>query len=290
MKRFIFISVIFHTALLLLLFAWEIPLTNKIVPHRVILVSLIEKGEEKESQIGQSAIKAKPEIRNFRRKEILQPREEKGERKLAQATWSQEIRNEEESGREENLLKNKPPAANPGVVLEAQIKDPSSTAEDPGILPTASNLSQDPGGGEEKGSVRSAGPVAYLASSASPGETGEIGGAGKRNSDPARGDGSTLQISRGHSSVKESDQILQQILRKIEAAKRYPKAAWKMRIEGITTVRFKLKPGGEVESVEVVESSGSEILDRASLETVRDAAPLPYKEGWLKVGIVFKIL
>ena len=76
----------------------------------------------------------------------------------------------------------------------------------------------------------------------------------------------------------------------IEEAKRYPRAARRMGIEGKTVVRFKLKPGGQVEAVEVAESSGSDILDKASVETVREAAPLPYKEGWLKVGIVFKIL
>jgi len=42
--------------------------------------------------------------------------------------------------------------------------------------------------------------------------------------------------------------------------------------------------------VELLESSGSEILDQASLETVQRAVPFPYKEGWLKVVIVFKIL
>jgi TonB family protein len=63
-----------------------------------------------------------------------------------------------------------------------------------------------------------------------------------------------------------------------------------MGIEGTAVVRFRLEPSGQVEEVEVLESSGSGILDKASLETVRDASPLPYKEGWLKVGIVFKIV
>jgi protein TonB len=79
-------------------------------------------------------------------------------------------------------------------------------------------------------------------------------------------------------------------MRRIEEAKRYPRAARRMGIEGKTVVRFKLKPGGQLEAAEIAESSGSDILDHASLQTVREAAPLPYKEGWLKVGIVFKIL
>jgi protein TonB len=86
------------------------------------------------------------------------------------------------------------------------------------------------------------------------------------------------------------DPIFSLILRKLETAKRYPRMARKMGIEGTAVVRFKLKPEGGVEAVELVDSSGSAILDKASLETVRAAAPFPYKEGWLKVGIVFKIL
>lgn len=88
----------------------------------------------------------------------------------------------------------------------------------------------------------------------------------------------------------EGDPVLLAIMRKIEAAKRYPRIARKMGIEGTAVVRFRLRPKGEVEAVELAESSGSEVLDKAAQETVREAAPLPFKEGWLKVGIVFKIL
>jgi protein TonB len=77
---------------------------------------------------------------------------------------------------------------------------------------------------------------------------------------------------------------------RIERAKRYPKVARRMGIEGKTTVRFKLKPNGKVDSAEILGSSGSDILDQASLETIQRATPLPYKEGWLKVIIIFKIL
>ena len=98
------------------------------------------------------------------------------------------------------------------------------------------------------------------------------------------------RMSNIPTSSQEGDSILFEIMRRIEAAKRYPKVARRMGIEGKTAVRFKLKPNGKVESVEVMESSGADILDQASLETVRRAVPLPYKEGWLKVVIVFKIL
>ncbi len=115
----------------------------------------------------------------------------------------------------------------------------------------------------------------------------EAGGGGLG---PTNGEGVAGQVGSVGTSSGEADATLLLIMRKIEAAKRYPKVARAMGIEGTAVVRFRLEPSGQVERVEVVRSSGSEILDRASLETVRDAAPLPYKEGWLKVGIVFKIL
>jgi protein TonB len=92
-----------------------------------------------------------------------------------------------------------------------------------------------------------------------------------------------------HSSGGGSDPVLSLILRKLETAKRYPRMARKLGVEGTAVVRFRLKPEGGVEAVGIVDSSGSELLDKASLETVQAAAPFPYKEGWLKVGIVFKI-
>lgn len=116
------------------------------------------------------------------------------------------------------------------------------------------------------------------------------GGGGSTGSGPAKEEGAPLRLSRVPPASQETDPILLEIIRKIESAKRYPKIARKMGIEGTAVVRFKLRPKGQIETVEIVESSGSEILDKASLETVRDAAPFPYKEGWLKVGIVFKIL
>ena len=88
----------------------------------------------------------------------------------------------------------------------------------------------------------------------------------------------------------DGDPIIGEIMRRIEAAKRYPRMARKMGIEGRAAVRFKLAPSGKVEAVELLETSGSEVLDQASLETVHRAAPLPYKDGWLRVVIVFKIL
>ena len=123
-----------------------------------------------------------------------------------------------------------------------------------------------------------------------PGKEGIASGGGEKQARVLGGEGGNSERKPTGSALSAVDPVLLQIMRRIETAKRYPRVARRMGIEGKTVVRFKLKPGGQVEAVEVAESSGSDILDKASVETVREAAPLPYKEGWLKVGIVFKIL
>lgn len=120
----------------------------------------------------------------------------------------------------------------------------------------------------------------------SPGEKKEEG----RDSAERAGSGEKEKPSKVKDPSAGMDETLLLILRKIEAVKKYPRMARRMGIEGKATVRFQILPNGSIGAVEILESSGFEILDQASLQTVRDAAPLPYKEGWLKVGIVFKIM
>ena len=79
------------------------------------------------------------------------------------------------------------------------------------------------------------------------------------------------------------------ILARIESAKVYPKAAVRRRLEGTATVKFRIAPDGTVEEIHIVESSGFSILDRASVKTVKRAAPLPYIDSWLKVAVSFRL-
>jgi protein TonB len=131
--------------------------------------------------------------------------------------------------------------------------------------------------------------IAFLASTGAERENLGIP-LGRGREGPGSGEGGPTRMGRVQTSSPGGDQVLSEIMRRIERAKLYPKVARRMGIEGKTTIRFKLKPNGKVDSVQVVESSGSDILDAASLETVQRAVPLPFKEGWLKVVIVFKIL
>ncbi len=62
---------------------------------------------------------------------------------------------------------------------------------------------------------------------------------------------------------------------RIERAKRYPLAAREMGLQGESVLRFVLSPNGELIGVELLRSSGVEILDKAALSAVKKAAPFP---------------
>jgi TonB family protein len=73
----------------------------------------------------------------------------------------------------------------------------------------------------------------------------------------------------------------------IEKAKTYPRLARERGVEGVVLVRFKVAPSGKIEKVDVVKSSGSDILDQASIRTVQRAAPMPYLNGWVEVPMSY---
>ncbi len=69
--------------------------------------------------------------------------------------------------------------------------------------------------------------------------------------------------------------FLSTVRKRIESEKKYPIAAQKAEIEGYTTIRMTIMKDGRLEKAEVAKSSGHEILDRAALQSVRDAEPFP---------------
>jgi TonB family protein len=73
----------------------------------------------------------------------------------------------------------------------------------------------------------------------------------------------------------------------LEKAKIYPRVARERGIEGVVLVRFKVLPSGEIERVDIIKSSGSDILDTASVRTVYRAAPMPYVNGWVEVPMSY---
>jgi TonB family protein len=73
----------------------------------------------------------------------------------------------------------------------------------------------------------------------------------------------------------------------IERTKNYPRLARERGIEGVVRVRFRLTSSGTVEKIEIVQSSGSEILDKASIGAVYRAAPMPYVSGWVEMPMKY---
>jgi len=77
----------------------------------------------------------------------------------------------------------------------------------------------------------------------------------------------------------DADNALQRFLisvrKKIESKKKYPLAARDAGIEGKSGIKMTILKDGKLESVEITESSGSEILDDAALQSVRSALPFP---------------
>jgi periplasmic protein TonB len=73
----------------------------------------------------------------------------------------------------------------------------------------------------------------------------------------------------------------------IERTKNYPRLARERGIEGVVRLRFRLNSSGTVEKIEIVQSSGSEILDSASISAVYRAAPMPYVNGWVEIPMKY---
>ncbi len=304
MKRFFFISLFLHALVLLLLFSWEIPLASRLFPRGVMEVSLIERIEGKAEEKQEDGEK-KPEKKSLK-KEILPKKKEVGATRHALgviAPAKEESKTDEpktekidpiqrETSEEKPKPEEKTPPEPPVLkerneeppILQAPLAPPGGGSGKPEELVS---LLKDPsisgtGGDGRTTLLASAGPE-----SGKEGIPLELGGKG---SGAGQGEGGPFRFSSVPKSSGDGDSVIAEIMRRIEKAKRYPRMARRMGTEGQATVRFRIKTDGKVEGVELLDSSGSEILDQASLETVQRSAPLPYKEGWLKVVIIFKIL
>jgi TonB family protein len=73
----------------------------------------------------------------------------------------------------------------------------------------------------------------------------------------------------------------------IERTKSYPRIARARGIEGVVRLRFKLNPEGSIEKIEILESSGSKILDNASVRAVYRAVPMPAVSGWVEMPMKY---
>jgi TonB family protein len=103
---------------------------------------------------------------------------------------------------------------------------------------------------------------------------------------PASNDGQGSRAAGSPDGAVSSEQWAV-IVSSIEQVKSYPRLARERGIQGTVRVRFRLKPQGHVDTVEIVKSSGYDILDTASVRTVYRAGPMPYVSGWIEVPIAY---
>jgi TonB family protein len=86
-----------------------------------------------------------------------------------------------------------------------------------------------------------------------------------------------------------SPDMIELISKAIEQAKTYPLMARRRGIEGTVYVSFRISPEGDPTHIEILKSSGHNILDTATMDVVRKAAPYPYFESRIEVPIIYKL-
>lgn len=157
----------------------------------------------------------------------------------------------------------------------------------PVTLPDGGWTSAPPGGGQAPGDRASeTAPETGLGDG-----TSEDGQGGKPNArdlgaDAARtatapGDASEARqglsdpFADGPLGAAANNAYQRQLLRHIRAFRLYPSEAVSRRAEGVVIVRFRITRGGEIEEAWVVKRSRDSALDRAALDTLWRAEPMP---------------
>jgi TonB family protein len=95
-------------------------------------------------------------------------------------------------------------------------------------------------------------------------------------------------ISRDNKGALQSE-VIKIIRDSIERAKTYPLLARKRGIEGSVYISFKVSPQGKPQNLKIIKGSGSDILDTATLDIIKKAAPFPYVDSIIEVPVVFRL-
>ncbi|MEF9427554.1 MAG: energy transducer TonB, partial [Candidatus Mariimomonas ferrooxydans] len=83
--------------------------------------------------------------------------------------------------------------------------------------------------------------------------------------------------------------IINTIKNSIERVKTYPFLARKRGLEGTVRICFRVNPQGIPQNLKILKSSGYSILDTATLNIVKKAAPFPYVESPIELPVVFNL-
>lgn len=82
-------------------------------------------------------------------------------------------------------------------------------------------------------------------------------------------------LLRPRTSQTAPDAWESQVLARLQAFQRYPATARARRRQGVVYIRFRMDRNGRIRSASIAKTSGVPALDRAALETLRRAEPLP---------------
>lgn len=108
------------------------------------------------------------------------------------------------------------------------------------------------------------------------------------------------QIQQAHQASLDITEILKEyqmrIINKIDQNKSYPEAARSQSLEGKVHIKFIINYDGLVKSVEIIKSSGSQILDNEAIAIIKRCSPFPpippelnLLQLNLRLPIVFKL-
>jgi TonB family protein len=96
-------------------------------------------------------------------------------------------------------------------------------------------------------------------------------------------------LPEGEETEGLSPEIIRLIGNAIKKAKTYPALARRRGIEGTVYVSFRIGPEGEPSDITILKSSGFTILDAATVDVVKKAAPFPYIENRIEVPVAYKL-
>jgi len=85
------------------------------------------------------------------------------------------------------------------------------------------------------------------------------------------------------------NQLIELLHARISDNKQYPYFAKRQRREGVATVSFVLHPNGDIENARLVNSSRTELLDRAALSAVEKIEPFEAAQDYLETAETFNI-
>jgi protein TonB len=86
-----------------------------------------------------------------------------------------------------------------------------------------------------------------------------------------------------------AEERIEQIRQRVQDAVVYPRAARERGIQGVARIQFRVDAAGRAADVQTVESSGSELLDRAAEQAARDAGALPPIYGFVRIPVRFAL-